>query len=138
MTHHAGFQRNQRITCQMNSAWGYIKKTNTGCEILYHTAKSWLCPHMMLLHLLINLLYAIASGFRFDTLRNIPGIITFIVICVFVSFPIIYTFGESTTEESINGEKIPTWIDIRPNRLPGIPKNDWKKITKEFYALYDY
>ena len=105
VTHHAGYQWNRRITCQMNSAWGFIKKSDTGCEIHYHTFKSWMCPHMMLLYILLNILYPLANGFDFDSWRKVPGIIIFLIICVLVLFPIIYTGLESITDESENGEK---------------------------------
>ena len=60
---------------------------------------------MMLLYILLNILYPLANGFDFDSWRKVPGIIIFLIICVLVLFPIIYTGLESITDESENGEK---------------------------------
>ena len=102
VTHHAGYEWNRQITSQTNSAWGYIKKTENGCEVRYHKAQSMFCPHLLLLYILIM---APPCFGLIQNIDNLPFPVLLILLFIILFLPIIYTGLETSTEGSIEGEK---------------------------------
>ena len=102
VTHHAGYEWNRRYTCQSNTAWGYIKKIETGCEIRFHKAKGYLCPHLFIFYLL---LVSVAFGKDLWMQRHHAPMYTFFMVCFLALGPFIITAFESMTQGSIDGEK---------------------------------
>ena len=102
ITHHAGYEWNRRITCQTNSAWGRIKKSESGSDIHFHKAYGWFCPHMLLLYIVIM---AIPCWELITSWEQLPALVNLLMAGIIILMPIIYSAIESTTDASIEGEK---------------------------------
>lgn len=96
VTHHSEYNWNRRITCQMNSAVGYVKLSEDGCSVHFLKFKGYLHPIRFLVLLAFILCVLIT--------HNAPWKVYALSILITLGIVSIGAFMESLTEESIEGE----------------------------------
>ena len=109
ITYHSGYEWNQKITNQKNTAVGFVKNApagENGCDIHFFQFKGMLCPLVFLptfLALLGFLWIALLPTGDMTGELFLTGFIVALATMVLVA-PI-HTLIESTTDGSIEGEK---------------------------------
>lgn len=109
VTHHAGYEWNRKYTNQKNCAVGYVKQTDSGCEVRFLRFKGGFCPpQFIFLFLLILALLLFQVFLEGGLLINAAIAITLIGISLGASLlgAAIETFFESLTAKSEEGRKI--------------------------------
>jgi hypothetical protein len=106
VTHHAGYNWNERYTNQKNGALCYIKPTNSGCEVRFVRFKGLLCPpqflFLFLLYYIPTFLIVLLIGIHSIAVH---GMIALLILGVSLFAALIETFFESLTENSEFGRK---------------------------------
>ena len=118
VTHHAGYQWNQKITNQKNTAIGFVKDAPAdegGCDIHFFQCKGLLCPFVFLPTFLVILFaelltYGTVEPFTSETFWTCFTILL-IVMAIFAP---IYTLMEASTDGSIQGEKMLLFLLSNP------------------------
>jgi len=96
VTHHSEYHWNHRITSQLNSAVGYVKKGKDGCSVHFLKSKGYLHP--------IRFLILLACVLMIPITQNAPWTVYALSILITLGVVSIVAFIESLTEESIEGE----------------------------------
>ena len=106
ITHHAGYSWNERYTNQKNAAVGYVKRTESGCEVRFLTFKGLLCPAQFLSFIpfsyLLMVLYLLFNGVMAPSMWTI----SLVVPGVMAISAAIGTLFESMTPRSEEGKRI--------------------------------
>ena len=107
VTHHAGYEWNRRYTNQKNAAVGYVKETESGCEVRFVCLKGALVPAQFLLYLcllpVITLAMMLSDGLTGLALFKTLLLIEIGILAVFAP---LFTLFESMTERSEEGKRI--------------------------------
>lgn len=108
ITHHAGYEWNRKYTNQKNCALGFIRKTETGCEVRFIRFKGALCPPQFIgLTLMMFILMLLMFLLEYQDFH-----VLVLAVCAGLSLIItsmaalIATFFECLTPESEEGRKI--------------------------------
>lgn len=106
ITHHAGYNWNERYTNQKNAAVGYVKRTESGCEVRFLTFKGLLCPAQFLT--IISFSYVLMVLYLLSHGVMAPSVWTFSLIGpgVMAISAAIGTLFESMTPRSTEGKRI--------------------------------
>ncbi len=76
VTHHSGHEWNRRISNVKNTALGYVRETEDGCEVKFIRLKGFLAPtqflQMLILSLFLNLFVPLADGATMDLFPFFP------------------------------------------------------------------
>ena len=114
--YHSGYEWNRRISNQKNTAIGYVKDTDYGCQIRFLHTKGLLYPSAFLLYCgfltCICLISAVAHG-----VLSIPALLISAVIAfgtMIITAPLSALF-EAFTDESEEGRKILLTTMIAPD-----------------------
>ena len=109
VTHHSGWEWNQRYSNVKNSAIGYVKETESGCEVRFLHTKGMLYPSGMLMMYIICFLVMLFGelqihiGMTNISAKWMSGIVHCIfAVLVFVAI-LFEAFIESFTEDSREG-----------------------------------
>lgn len=107
VTYHSGREWNRRITNEKNSAIGFVRKTEQGCEVRCIRTKGLLYPSGFLMTFALYVLVLLISflGDSFREWEAVPmllaaGLVMTVIVTVFEAF------FESFTEQSYVGAKI--------------------------------
>lgn len=109
ISHHCDSEWNRRITGQTNSAIGFVKKTNEGCEVRFLRFKGLLHPPRFVLFMGFMLLFALLISLG---RKPIPLPVTLVVAAIIAA---IGTLFEAMTVESAQGGKILNALLIDPS-----------------------
>lgn len=106
ITHHAGYDWNERYTNQKNGALCYLKHSPSGCEVRFIRFKGLLCPPQFL-SLFLFYFIPISLTLFVNGIDHIPthGMIALIVFGASLLVALIAAFFESLTEKSELGRK---------------------------------
>ena len=118
VTHHAGYEWNQRITNQKNTAIGFVKDAPAdegGCDIHFIQCKGLLCPLVFLPTFLVVffielLALSAAAPFTSETFWTC----TIVLLIASALYSPIYTLMEASTDGSIQGEKMLLFLLSNP------------------------
>ncbi len=104
VTHHCAWEWNRRITCEKNSAIGYVKKSDNGSDVRFIKTKGDLRPQILIPFLLICAFIAWLVVMTLETINF------FQFVCYLYSIEllraILTAIGSSITEEGRIGKRI--------------------------------
>lgn len=108
ITHHAGYEWNRQYTNQKNCAVGYVRKTDTGCEVRFVRFKGALCPPQFIcLNLMMFVLMMIMFLIEYQDFHVLVLAVAAGLSLITTSLAaLISTFFECLTPESEEGRKI--------------------------------
>lgn len=117
VTYHSGYEWNRRITNQKNTAIGFVKKSDTGCEIRYIRTKGLLYPSGLLMYwgiicAIAGITASLSNPQMAGELFLITCAIAFVVMVI--TAPLTALF-EAFTDESEEGRKILLTTMIAPD-----------------------
>jgi hypothetical protein len=82
VTHHGGFEWNRKVTNQKNAAFGYVKETESGCEVRFLLFRGALCPlvfwPLLAFFIALGIYFPVAA--ELDTWTKIGWITLFVTV----------------------------------------------------------